>query len=311
MICYYSDTFVLPLPPSHRFPMEKYRLLRERLIEDKALPLRLCVPDAATRDQLRLVHTEEYLKRVFGGSLSALEIRRIGFPWSPEMVHRSQRSTGATIAAATTALVERVACNLAGGTHHAFPARGQGYCVFNDVCVAARWLQRQQGVGRVLFVDCDVHQGNGTAAVAVNDPTLFSMSVHCDRNYPFDKTPGDLDVELPPGTGDDEYLERLEEALQTVLAKFHPEIAFYLAGADPYEGDRLGLLGMSRQGLRQRDELVIGMLRERKIAVVVCMAGGYAPDVDDIVDIHHATVQVAFQHWMKANRSGATLSFPS
>ncbi len=310
MICYYSDTFVLPLPPGHRFPMEKYRRLREQIMADRGLPVRLCVPAPATREQLRLVHADEYLDRVFEGRLSPLEIRRIGFPWSTEMVHRSQRSTGATIAAATTALVEHVACNLAGGTHHAFPTRGQGYCVFNDTCVAARWLQHQHGVGNVLFVDCDVHQGNGTAAVAADDPTLFSLSVHCDRNYPFEKTPGDLDVELPAGTGDAEYLQRLESALNSVLATFQPQIAFYLAGADPYEGDRLGLLGLTKEGLRLRDELVIKSLRARKIPVVVCMAGGYAPDVRDIVDIHHATVQVAFEHWMQANRNGATLSFP-
>ncbi|MEM7784627.1 MAG: histone deacetylase, partial [Planctomycetota bacterium] len=212
---------------------------------------------------------------------------------------RSRRSTGASIAAAFSACSEGISANLAGGTHHSFADSGQGYCVFNDTCVAARVLQDQELVKKVAFIDLDVHQGNGTSSIAVNDPMLFSFSMHCAENYPFKKTAGDLDVALPPKCGDDEYLVRLKESLHLIFANFQPEFAFYLAGADPFEGDRLGRLSLSKSGLRQRDELVINYCRDSEIPIAICMAGGYAPDPNDIVDIHYATIKAASERYLK------------
>ena len=228
------------------------------------------------------------------GELSDLEIRRIGFPWSEKMVERSRRSTGASIAAGFAAMKTGVAGNLAGGTHHSFADHGQGYCVFNDVCVAARCLQQEGLTANVLVVDCDVHQGNGTAAIVKDDPSIFSFSMHCEKNYPFKKTAGDRDIALPERTTDSEYLTALRENLEDIFASLDVDVVFYLAGADPFEGDRLGLLGLSKQGLRERDEIVFSECRQRSIPVSFCMAGGYAPDVDDIIDIHFATVSAAY-----------------
>ncbi len=295
MDLFYSDTFELPLPAGHRFPMAKYRRLRERVAESGLLERnRLLIPVAATREELERVHDPEYVRRVFQGELDEREIRRIGFPWSARMVERSCRSSGASIAAARAALRDGIGINLAGGTHHAMPDSGGGYCVFNDVCVAARAVQAGWEGGprvrKVLFVDLDVHQGNGTAAVARGDATLFAFSVHCNRNYPFRKTAGDLDIELEPGTGDEEYLAAVERGLDQILAVFQPDLAFYLAGADPWSGDRLGQFALSKEGLRQRDELVLDWLLGCGIPVSVAMAGGYAPNVEDIVDIHLQTI---------------------
>lgn len=294
MKLFYSDTFELPLPAGHRFPMSKYRLLRERIASSDWIgSCQLCVPPAASEQELTTVHDPEYVRRVMAGELSDLEQRRIGFPWSDRMVERSRRSTGASIAAARAALQDGCAVNLAGGTHHAMPDAGGGYCVFNDVCVAARVMQRSGLVGRVLFVDLDVHQGNGTAAVASGDPTLFAFSMHCDRNYPFRKTAGDLDVALPAGSGDEEYLTALDAALQQILAVFCPDLVFFLAGADPWEGDRLGQLALTRDGLLARDRLVLERFRSLDVPVAISMAGGYAPNVEDIVAIHFQTIATA------------------
>ncbi len=274
--------------------MAKYRQLRERIQNSGEFrDCQLLVPPAATDDQLRLVHDSQYVRRVSEGALTALEIRRIGFPWSEKMVERSRRSVGASIAAGENAVREGVAVNLAGGTHHAFPDAGQGYCVFNDVAVAARTLQQQGLVHRVLFVDCDVHQGNGTAAIARNDPSLFAFSIHCHANFPFRKSAGDLDVSFPEGTSDQQYLRCLADALESIADEFVPNLAFYLAGADPYEGDRLGKLSLTKHGLQQRDHLIFSYFRERQIPIALCMAGGYAPSIDDIVDIHFTTVRIA------------------
>ena len=294
---FYSDNFELPLPEKHRFPMAKYRLLRERLaVCEFAEQLRLDNPPAAADEQLLLVHTAEYLDRVVTGQLSDLEIRRIGFPWSEMMVERSRRSTGASIAAGFAAMEAGVAGNLAGGTHHSFADHGQGYCVFNDVCVAARCLQQAGLVQNVLVVDCDVHQGNGTAAIVQDDSSIFSFSMHCQKNYPFRKTANDMDVALPERTSDAEYLDSLQLNLDKIFSMFDAEFVFYLAGADPFEGDRLGLLSLTKEGLRRRDEILFSECQARSIPVAFCMAGGYAPDVDDIVDIHFATVEMALEH---------------
>ncbi len=291
---YYSDHFVLPLPDGHRFPMTKYARLRARVVDDGvvAAPDVLEAP-AATWDELRLAHTAAYVKAVADGTLPAEMLRRIGFPWSPAMVERSRRSAGATIAAAHAALNDGVAVNLAGGTHHAFADRGEGYCVFNDVAVAARVQQRAARCQRLAIVDCDVHQGNGTAAIFRDDPSVFTFSMHGAKNYPFRKEPSDLDVELADGTSDAEYLALLAQHLPTVIVGHAPEMVFYLAGADPYAGDRLGRLALTMAGLRQRDELVLDACRAARIPIVVVMSGGYAPEVDHIVAIHLATVRAA------------------
>jgi acetoin utilization deacetylase AcuC-like enzyme len=272
--------------------MAKYRLLRER-IASSGMDVELLIPPAATDEQLLLVHSAEYLDKIKTGRLSALEQRRIGFPWSEKMVERSRRSTGATIAAGFAAAEHGMAFNLAGGTHHAFADSGQGYCVFNDTCVAARALQNCNAITTALIVDCDVHQGNGTAAITNQDPSLYAFSMHCSKNFPFQKTDGDLDAALPPGTGDAVYLRHLEGALEQIGSQFTPDIVFYLAGADPFEDDRLGQLGLTQQGLLERDKLVYDYFRNRSIPVATCMAGGYADDINKIVDLHFATVEAA------------------
>ncbi len=296
MKLFYSDVFELPLPSGHRFPMSKYTLLRERIANELVeRGVQLLLPPAATDQQILLVHTREYLDRVKYGGLSQLEQRRIGFPWSLKMVERSRRSTGATIAAAKAALNDGVSFNLAGGTHHAFAERGQGFCVFNDACVAARVLQQECLIKRAMVLDCDVHQGNGTAAIASGDDSMFTFSIQCESNFPFKKTDGDLDVNLPAGTNDDQYLAAMSEGIDKAFASFRPDIVFYLAGADPFEGDRLGQLNVSKPGLMRRDAWVFEHCRTRGVPVAVSMAGGYANDVNDIVDIHFATVEVALE----------------
>jgi acetoin utilization deacetylase AcuC-like enzyme len=319
---FYSDTFVLPLPDHHRFPMAKYRLLRERLVAEGVLDARdLHVPEPAGWDQLRMVHDADYVEAVAGGTLTPEAQRRIGFPWSAMMVERSRRSVGATIAAArevttaafaatrevsraaragqarvapgTEARSAKVAANLAGGTHHAFRDRGEGYCVFNDVAVAATLLLREGAVTRVAVVDCDVHQGNGTAAIFRDQPAVFTFSLHGARNFPFRKETSDLDVVFDDGTGDDEYLAALEAHLPAVLESHDPGVVFYLAGADPYEGDRLGRLKLTIGGLQRRDRMVFDACRVRDLPVVVVMSGGYASDVDAIVTIHTNTIREA------------------
>lgn len=303
MKAWYSDTFELPLPPRHRFPMSKYRLLRERLEEARLEGLSLHIPPAATDEQLRLVHHADYVERARNDGLTDLEIRRIGFPWSAQTLERSRRSVGASIAAATAALEDGISANLAGGTHHAMPESGQGFCVFNDVAVAARVLQTERRLTRVLFVDLDVHQGNGTASITAGDSTLFSFSIHCDKNYPFRKSVSDLDVALPEGTGDDLYLRELEKALRVIEDRFQPELVFYLAGADPFQLDRYGKLKLTKSGLRRRDECVLDWCRSRSIPVALAMSGGYAPDITDIVDIHFATIVAAWQRSLSVDAS--------
>jgi acetoin utilization deacetylase AcuC-like enzyme len=298
---FYSDTFVLPLPDHHRFPMAKYRLLRERLVDEHLVAADdLHVPDPVGWDELRLVHDAAYVDAVANGTLPAEVQRRIGFPWSEMMVERSRRSVGATLAAAREVLGARafqasdhVAANLAGGTHHAFADRGEGYCVFNDVAVAAAVLRRDGAIARAAVVDCDVHQGNGTAAIFRDEPAVFTFSLHGARNFPFRKETSDLDVTFEDGAGDDEYLAALDAHLPAILDAHRPDVVFYLAGADPYEGDRLGRLKLTIDGLRARDRMVFGACRDRGLPVVVAMSGGYAPDVDAIVTIHTNTIREA------------------
>lgn len=295
MKAFYSDTFVLPLPEGHRFPMAKYRRLRERIVEEAiVLESDLAVPAPAEWDDIRLAHDAGYVDAVAHGTLSAAAQRRIGFPWSPQMVERSRRSVGATVAATVDVLSgARVAANLAGGTHHAFCDRGEGYCVFNDVAVAVRVAQRSGWIAQATVVDCDVHQGNGTASIFQNDRSVFTMSLHGAHNFPFHKETGDLDVTFPDRAGDTEYLQALSGHLPRVLDDTAPDIVFYLAGADPYEGDRLGRLALTIDGLRERDRYVFEQCRLRRIPVVVAMSGGYAHDVEAIVAIHVNTIREA------------------
>jgi acetoin utilization deacetylase AcuC-like enzyme len=304
MHLYYTDHFDLPLPASHRFPMSKYRLLRQRLVDSPVHNRDVfLVPPAATDPQLLLVHTPDYLDRVCRGELTAAEQRRIGFPWSVQMVERSRRSTGATLAAARSALQTGISVNLAGGTHHSFADAGEGYCVFNDAAVTIRVLQAEGLVERALVVDCDVHQGNGTAAIFERDPTVFTLSLQGERNFPLRKTPSSLDIDLPDGTNDANYLERLSYGLQQARLAGPFQLAIYLAGADPYEGDRLGRLSLTKHGLRERDERVLQFLSASNWPIVMAMAGGYAPQVDDIVDIHATSIATASQLWHTQNPS--------
>jgi acetoin utilization deacetylase AcuC-like enzyme len=289
-----TDQFPLPLPQGHRFPAAKYRLLREQIeAAEWRDAVEIQIPPAATDEQLLRVHTGEYLNRLIAGALSPSEIKALGFPWSIELVERSRRSSGATIQAAWSAIEHGFSANLAGGTHHAFADRAEGFCLFNDSAVAARDAQSRGPIRRVAVVDLDVHQGNGTAAIAANDPTIFTFSMHCVQNYPFRKETSDWDIELPAGTGDDAYLASLETALPQVLDRSAAELVIYLAGADPYEHDRMGRLKLTKTGLVQRDRLVLSLCRDRGIPIAVSMAGGYAANLEDIVEIHLATISTA------------------
>src|SRR5918999_400506 len=289
-----SARYTFPLPSEHRFPVAKYERLRRRVVSDGlAPPGAVHDPDRASPDALRRVHTDDYVTRLAAGQMTREELRRLGFPWSQALVERSYRAVGGTCEAARAALAAGVAMNLAGGTHHAFPDRGEGFCVFNDVAVAIRLLQDEGRIRRAAIVDLDVHQGNGTHAIFGGDSSVFTFSMHGRRNYPFAKVAGCADVELEDGTGDEEYLGRLGNTLPDVLAAAQPDLVIYLAGADPYVGDRLGRLALSLDGLARRDAMVLGACREVGIPVAITIAGGYGRDIDDTVQAHVNTVRVA------------------
>ncbi len=293
MRLFYSDHFVLPLPDGHRFPMQKYSLLREAV--QAYAPHSLDEAPAARDDELLLAHDAAYVERMSIGALTATEIRHIGFPWSPQMAERARRSSGATVAAAKASLTHRCAINLAGGTHHAFADHGEGFCCYNDAAVAARVLQRDHNIQRLLICDLDVHQGNGTASIFRGDDSVFTFSMHGARNYPAHKEMSDLDVELQDGCDDITYLAALEQHLPKIIEDFQPQAMIYLAGADPYEDDRLGRLKLTKPGLAKRDRFVLELARNNAVPVAVTMAGGYAHNVADIVDIHFNTVRTAFE----------------
>lgn len=297
---YYHDHFDFYLPEGHRFPLQKYRLLREALqASGLAHPDQVIPGSAATTEQLALAHTREYIDKVDYGGLSEKEVRRMGFPWSPELAERSRHSVGSTIAACRTALVAGMGVNLGGGTHHACADHGQGYCVYNDVAVAARVMQQEKRVDNVLVVDCDVHQGNGTASILQGDDSIFTFSIHGQKNFPFRKEASDLDIGLPDNTGDDEYLETLDGALMHIESRFTPDLVIYLAGADPYQGDSLGRLALSKAGLLARDRLVFEKYLEQGIPLAVVSSGGYAKNVGDIVEIHLATLKAGLEIFQK------------
>lgn len=300
MIAYYCDHFVLPLPDGHRFPMSKYARLRQRVIETETLSTDcLHVPDGATDTDILRAHTPDYLDKVKNGTLTSKEIRRIGFSWSPELVERSRRSSGGTISACRTALSEGVSANLAGGTHHACDDHGEGYCVFNDSVIGARAIQAEGLAKKIVIIDCDVHQGNGTAQITHDDPSIYTFSIHGEKNFPFRKFPSDFDIGLADDTNDTDYLDTLEIAVERILYLQQPDLVIYQSGADPYVGDKLGKLSLTKAGLAQRDRMILGMCFAEKIPVAVTMGGGYAVQVDDIVDIHLQTAQIATEFQAK------------
>lgn len=261
----------------------------------------LLVPEGATDGQLLRVHSADYLHRVKNGLLTKDEIRRVGFPWSPGLVERSRRSVGGTINACRSALQEGHAVNLAGGTHHAGRDHGEGFCVFNDVAVAARTMQAEDRVQRVIILDCDVHQGNGTAAILASDPSIFTFSIHGQKNFPFRKYPSDLDIGLEDGIADSEYLAVLEDGASRAIRRANADLAIYISGADPYVGDRLGRLSLSKDGLAERDRLVYSLCQRAGLPVATVMGGGYSKQVEDIVDIHLQTIRHAAQFSLAYN----------
>jgi acetoin utilization deacetylase AcuC-like enzyme len=292
-----SAKYTFPLPEGHRFPIAKYALLRERVLAEEIVTSD-CMHDPArvVRQDLLLVHTADYVDRFTAGRLTPEEERRLGFPWSESLVERSYRATGGTSEAARHAIDHGIAMNLAGGTHHAFPDHGEGFCVFNDVAVAIRALQRDDCISRAAVIDLDVHQGNGTHAIFSSDDSVFTFSMHGGRNYPFRKVAGRLDVELADGTGDDEYLTALTSALPSVLADARADLVVYLAGADPHERDRLGRLSLTFDGLARRDSIVLDLCREVGLPVVVTIAGGYGTRIEETVDVHVATARIAARY---------------
>ena len=295
--CWTSARYTIPLRTHHRFPIAKYALLRDAVIASGLVaPAHIHEPDRAPIESLRLVHSERYLQAVLSGGLTDAEQRCIGLPWSEFLVERSFRAVGGTCEAAAAALERGLTMNLAGGTHHAFPDHGEGFCVFNDVAVAIRTLQRDGRIRRAVVIDLDVHQGNGTHAIFTGDPSVFTFSIHGGRNYPFHKVAGSLDVELADGTGDDEYLAALAASLPGVLSASSPDLAIYLAGADSHEGDRLGRLCLTFDGLARRDVMVLDACREVGIPVVITIAGGYGRNIEDSVRVHLNTVGIATQY---------------
>ena len=279
---------MIPLPAGHRFPAVKYAMIRDGVLARGLATIE--EPEQADWPTLGMVHTQRYLTSMRDGTLTPAEVRRLGFPWSPELLERSRRTAQATLEAAEDALATGAGLSLAGGTHHAHADHGEGYCCFNDVAAAIRSLQRAGRIGRAVVIDLDVHQGNGTASIFAGDDSVFTFSMHGARNYPFHKVPGSLDVELDDGTGDGEYLALLERHLDGVLATAAADLAFFLAGSDPYAGDRLGRLKLSVDGLARRDRMVFSACRARGVPVVTVMAGGYAHDLADLVAIHVNTV---------------------
>jgi acetoin utilization deacetylase AcuC-like enzyme len=291
MHVFYTPRYYANIGDGHIFPIRKFELVRDRLLNEGTLrPDELFEPTPATLEQVRLVHTEDYVSRLCNGTLTTKELRRLGLPWSESLVQRSFYATGGTIAAARAALLDGYGSNLAGSTHHSFADRGEGFCVLNDVAVAIRVLRSEGLLRRAAIVDCDVHQGNGTATIFANDENTFTFSIHGANNYPLFKMRSSLDIELPDGTGDHEYLKVLTNNLPAVFAT-EPEIIFYLAGADPYVGDKLGRLALTMDGLRQRDECVLRECFEREVPIVTVMSGGYGKDINDTVEIHCNTIR--------------------
>ena len=288
---YYSPYYYADIGEGHVFPIRKFEMVRDKLLAEGTLAAdEIVEPEPAAVEDLLLVHTEDYITRLRSGELTAKEIRKLGLPWSESLVRRSFHAISGTINAAKDCFMSGIASNLAGGTHHAYPDRGEGFCVLNDVAVAIRVLQRDSLARRFLIVDLDVHQGDGTAFIFRDDTDVFTFSMHGAKNYPLFKQTSSLDIELADKTGDEEYLETLDHALSRVVLH-DPDVIFYLAGADPYEKDKLGRLGLSIDGLRRRYEMVLRFARDRGVPIVTTMSGGYAPDINDTVEIHCNTIR--------------------
>ena len=294
MKAFYTDHFVLPLPAGHRFPMEKYSRLRDLVSTQVGIDLVEAPP--ATDTQILYAHDPDYLIKVIDGTLSAQEQKEIGFPWSLQMVERSRRSAGATVAAAKTALREGIAANLAGGTHHAYRDTGSGFCVFNDSAIAARALQKEISPSlKIAIIDLDVHQGNGTASILQYDDSIFTLSIHGENNFPFKKEQSDLDIGLADGSGDEIYLQSLSQCLDKLDSRFKANCLIFLAGADPHENDRLGRLNVSKAGMHLRDRMVFQFALDRQLPIAFSMAGGYGKEIESTVDIHFQTIKTALQ----------------
>ena len=306
MHVYYATQFVLPLPEGHRFPMEKYRMLRDALAQMPGITLGQAEP--ASDDALELVHTPLYVQGIAHGTLAASLYREIGFPWSTAMAERARRSVGASLAAARSAQAQGLAANIAGGTHHAYADKGSGFCVFNDFAVAARTVQQAHAVAGgpdklpIAIIDLDVHQGNGTAHIFQSDASVFTLSIHGEKNFPFRKEASTLDLGLADGTGDTEYLQALEHALQTLESRFTPALVLYLAGADPHEGDRLGRLKLTFDGLMARDRRVFDWCWQRRIPCAFAMGGGYGHDLATTVQAQVNTYRIALEYWSRWQR---------
>ena len=302
MQAFYSDQFVLPLPQGHRFPMAKYAMLRDALLVHLPGIQLLQAPRASDAELLR-VHAPDYVRGIADGTVPSAVTREIGFPWSEAMAERARRSVGATVAAARSALRQGIGANLAGGTHHAYADKGGGFCVFNDVAVAARTLQAQhQREGRALqvaVIDLDVHQGNGTARIFQGDESVFTLSLHGEKNFPFRKELGDLDMGLPDGTGDADYLAALDAALLELDQRCKPQLVFFLAGADPHEDDRLGRLKLTFDGMQARDQCVFDWCLQRRIPLVLLMAGGYGSPIEATLQVQLNTYRLAYAHWQR------------
>ncbi len=302
---FYSPYYYADIGENHVFPIKKFELVRDRLLKEGTLQSSEIVePQPAKIADVLLVHTEDYITRLRNGTLTTREIRRLGLPWSKSLVRRSFLAISGTINAARHALNNNVASNLAGGTHHAFPDRGEGFCVLNDVAVAIRVLQKENLAQRFLIIDCDVHQGNGTAFIFKTDADVFTFSMHGAKNYPLFKESSTLDIELPDQTGDEEFLEILNEALPRIFAH-EPDLVFYLGGADPFEKDKLGRLGLTIEGLRRRDELVLNFAKERQTPIVTTMSGGYAEDINDTVEIHCNTIRAVKEIFAESQTQNA------
>ena len=288
---FYSPHYYAEIGEGHVFPIKKFELVRDVLLNEGTLRAEEIVePQPAKTEDLLLVHTEDYVRRLVDGTLDKKEIRRLGLPWSESLVRRTFLAVSGTVNASFHALETGISSNLAGGTHHSFPDRGEGFCVLNDVAIAIRILQRENLAKRFLIVDCDVHQGNGTAFIFQNEEEVFTFSMHGEKNYPLFKEKSNLDIELRDGTGDREYLETLSEALPRIFMH-DPDIVFYLGGADPFEKDKLGRLKLTMEGLMKRDEMVLEYAREREVPIVTTMSGGYAKDINDTVEIHSNTIR--------------------
>lgn len=288
---FYSPYYYADIGEGHVFPIRKFELVRDLLVQEGTLlPEEIIEPLPAKIEDLLLVHTEDYISRLVSGTLNTKEIRKLGLPWSQSLVRRSFHAISGTIEATKYALQSGIASNLAGGTHHAFPDRGEGFCVLNDVATAIRVLQRDKLAERFLIVDCDVHQGNGTAFIFQDDPSVFTFSMHGEKNFPLHKEKSSLDIELPDKTGDMEFLETLEQALSRIILH-NPDIIFYLGGADPFEKDKLGRLSLTKEGLMKRDEMVLQFAKDHHTPIVTTMSGGYALDINDTVEIHANTIR--------------------